>query len=168
MKPIESMAAIVSKENRTRTIVRQYVCAIFQGVNPMTKPEMIAATKIPEPVAVNQFSEYTAASAVGLRTTGGTRCTIWWRPTTGNFGDDNLSSLVLTLGNPQANTTTLKTSHGTHALVTSARSCPCVPRASRFPSCSKPQMRLGCHFIRKAISANIETMAATTSTSHGP
>src|ERR1700680_2033785 len=165
---MESMAAIVSNENRTRTIVRQYVCAIFQGVNPMTSPEIIAATRIPEPVAVSQFKAYTAPSAVGLRTTGGTRCTIWCKPATGNFGADSLSSLALTLGNPHTKTTMLKTSHGTHALVTSDRLWPCVPRASRVPSCSNPQMRLGLHFNRKAIRANIETMAATTSTNHGP
>src|SRR5580700_10123985 len=112
---MESMAAIVSKENRTRTSVRQYMCAIFQGVKPMTKPEMIAATKIPEPVAVSQFSVYTAASGVGLGTTGGMRCTILFRPTTGNFGAESLSSWVLTLGSPQTKTTMLKIIHGTHA-----------------------------------------------------
>src|SRR5208282_2230967 len=165
---MESMAAMVSNEKRTRTSVRQYVCAIFHGVKPITKPEMIAATKIPEPVAVNQFSEYTAASAVGLGTTGGMRCTILCRPTTGNFGAESLSSWVFTLGRPHTKTTTLKTSHGTHALVTSDRLWPCVPRASRVPSCSNPQIRLGCHFSRKTIKANMETIAATTSTSHGP
>src|ERR1700682_1424563 len=106
---MESIAAIVSKEKRTRTIVFQYMWANFPGVKPMIRPEITAATRMPDPVAVNQFSEYTAASAVGLRTTGGTRCTIWCRPTTGNFGDDNLSSLGLMLGNPHTKTTNIKT-----------------------------------------------------------
>ncbi|MGD0790839.1 MAG: hypothetical protein ABR920_03625 [Terriglobales bacterium] len=53
-------------------IVLPYVCTNFQGVKPMISPEMIAATKMPDPVADTQFSEYTAASAVGLRTLEGT------------------------------------------------------------------------------------------------
>ena len=123
---------------------------------------------MPDPVAVSQFSEYTAASGVGLRTTGGTRCIIRCNPATGNLGADSLSSAVFTVGNPHAKTKTLKTSQGTQALATSARLCPWVPRAARSPSCSKPQMRLGRHFNRNPIKAAMETTAATTSTSHGP
>src|ERR1700686_1737047 len=162
------MAAIVTSEKRTRTIVFQYMCAIFHGVKPMISPEITAATRMPEPVAVNQFKEYTAASPVGLRTTGGTRCIIWCNPTTGNLGAEILSSAILTVGNPHKKTSTLKTSHGTQALTTVAVLWPWVPRASRAPSCSKPQIRLGCHFIKKRINAAIETTAATTSTSQGP
>ena len=50
--------------------------AIFRSDRPMMKPEMMAAIKIPEPVAEIQFNPNTAASAVGFGTTGGTRCTI--------------------------------------------------------------------------------------------
>src|SRR4029077_19709489 len=113
---MESMAAIVSNEKRIRTIVFQYTCAILQGVKPMIRPEIIAATTIPDPVAVSQFSEYTAASGVGLRPSGATRCIIRCNPATGNLGADSLSSAVFTVGNPHAKTKTLKTSHGTQAL----------------------------------------------------
>src|SRR5690349_12409011 len=112
---MDSMAAIVSKEKRTRTIVFQYTCAILHGVKPMIRPEIIAATTMPEPVAVSQFSEYTAASGDALRTTGGTRSIIRCNPATGSLGADSLSSEVLTLGNPHAKTKTLKTSQGIQA-----------------------------------------------------
>src|ERR1700758_779348 len=106
---MESMAAIVSNEKRNRTIVLQYTCAILQGVKPMIRPEIVAATTMPDPLAVSQFSEYTAGSAVGLRTTGGMRCIIRCNPATGNLGADSLSSAIFTVGNPQAKTRTLKT-----------------------------------------------------------
>jgi len=54
--------------------------------SPMMKADMIAARRIPEPVAESQFKPNTAASAVGLVTTGGTRCTILLRPITGICG----------------------------------------------------------------------------------
>jgi hypothetical protein len=31
------------------------MCAIFQGVKPIIRPEMIAATRMPDPVAETQF-----------------------------------------------------------------------------------------------------------------
>src|SRR5271155_4015449 len=118
---MESMVAMVSREKRTRMSVFPYVRSNFQGVKPIMRPAMIAATRMLDPVADNQFSEYTAPSAVGLRTTGGTRCTIWCRPTTGYFGADHLSRRALTVGSPHAKTTILKMSQGTHAFATCDR-----------------------------------------------
>src|SRR5258708_8434918 len=117
---MESMAAIVRNEKRTRTIVFQYTCAILQGVKPMIRPEIIAATTIPDPVAVSQFNEYTAASGVGLRTTGRTRWIIRCNPATGSLGPDSLPTAVFTVGKPHAKTHPLKTSPAIQATATNA------------------------------------------------
>ncbi len=98
----------------------------------MIKPEMRAASRIPEPVALTQFSPNTAGSLVGLATTGGTRSARLFRPPTTNCG------LVILLGGvcqlavevmtfsgvfmnflpvwePQTKTMTLRMIQGTHA-----------------------------------------------------
>ena len=84
--PIPSMAAMVSREKRTFTMVRPYILKMFGMLIPITNPERIAASKIPDPVALSQFSANTAGSFVGFGTTGGTRCTRLFNPVTGNVG----------------------------------------------------------------------------------
>src|SRR5579864_8756899 len=84
--PIDIMAAIVSNENRICQTVFHHITAILRSDTPMMKPEIIAATRIPDPVAEIQFRPNTAASAVGFGTTGGTRCTILLSPLTGIWG----------------------------------------------------------------------------------
>src|ERR1700758_2391755 len=136
--PSESMAAIVISENRTCQRVCHHMATILGSDRPMMKPEMIAATRIPEPVAESQLNPNTAASGVGFATTGGTRCASLLRPGTGICG------LVILLGGvlqvlvevntfsgvfmiflpvyvPQQKTNTLRTSHGSHARTTSLR-----------------------------------------------
>jgi len=54
-------------------MVRPYTEIIFRKLSPITMPERIAASKMPVPVALSQFKPKTAASLVGLGTTGGTR-----------------------------------------------------------------------------------------------
>src|SRR5579862_2957357 len=106
--------------------------------SPITRPEIIAASRIPEPVALIQFSPKMAGSFDGLATTGGTRSVRLCRPVTVNCG------LVILLGGvcqvaievktfsgefitflpvcvPQMNTITLRMTQGTQARVTSAR-----------------------------------------------
>ena len=104
----------------------------------MTKPEITAANRIPEPVAESQLKPNTAPSAVGFGTTGGTRCTILLRPFTGNCGlvillggvfqvliEVNTFSgvfmIFLPVNVPQQKTKTLRISHGIHARTTSPR-----------------------------------------------
>src|ERR1035438_642667 len=136
--PMESMAPIVISEYRTCQMVCHHMATILGSESPITKPEMIAAIRIPEPVAESQFKPNTAPSAVGFGTTGGTRCTILLRPFTGNCG------LVILLGGvcqvlvevntfsgvfmiffpvnvPQQKTRTLRISQGSHARTTSPR-----------------------------------------------
>src|SRR5271169_247098 len=114
------------------------MATILGSESPMMKPEIIAANRIPEPVAESQLKPNTARSAVGLATTGGTRCTSLSRPVMGICG------LVILLGGvcqvlvevntfsgvfmiflpvyvPQQKTNTLSTSHGSHARSTSLR-----------------------------------------------
>src|ERR1700739_1723560 len=86
------MAAIVISEKRTCPTVCHHRATILENDSPMMKADMTAASKIPEPVAESQVKPNTAASAVGFATTGGTRCTILWRPVTGIWG------LVIMLG----------------------------------------------------------------------
>ena len=76
---------------------------------------MIAATKMPLPVADNQFSTKTAGSARGDGTTGGTRLIRLWRPGTGMRTTEMLSSAAFICGSPQTNTRTLRMIHGIQA-----------------------------------------------------
>src|SRR5437868_8373956 len=85
--PSESIAAIVSSENRTFHTVCHHITTIFPIGTPMMKPEMIAAIRIPVPVADTQLNANTAPSFVGFGTTGGTRCTRLLTPVIGIFGD---------------------------------------------------------------------------------
>src|SRR5260370_32170772 len=48
--PIASMAEMVISENAQTLMVRPYSTTSLAGENPMTKPEMIAAISMPEPV----------------------------------------------------------------------------------------------------------------------
>src|ERR1700756_1524312 len=142
--PSESMAAIVISENRTCQRVCHHMATILGSDRPMMKPEMIAAIRIPEPVAESQLNPNTAASAVGFTTTGGTRCTILWSPGTGICGlvillagvpqvlmEANTFSgvfmIFLPVYVPQQKTNTLRTSHGNHARATSPRLYPTLP-----------------------------------------
>ena len=49
------------------------MATILGSESPMMKPEMIAANRIPDPVAESQLKPNTAASGVGFTTTGGMR-----------------------------------------------------------------------------------------------
>src|SRR5208282_2810684 len=136
--PSESMAAIVMSENRMCHMVCHHMATILVKDRPMMKPEMVAANRIPDPVADSQLKPNTAASGVGFTTTGGIRWDNRLRPVTGNCG------LVILLGGvdqvlmevntfsgvfmiflpvyvPQQKTNTLSTSQGSHARATSAR-----------------------------------------------
>src|SRR5208282_4493770 len=136
--PSESMAAIVRSENRMCHKVCHHMATIFVKDRPMMKPEMVAAIRIPVPVAESQLKPKTAASGVGFTTTGGMRWDSRLRPVTGNCGlvillgsvdqarmDVNTFSgvfmIFLPVNVPQQKTNTLSTSHGTHARATSAR-----------------------------------------------
>src|ERR1700722_9054758 len=127
--PSDIMAAIVMREKRTCQTVCHHITIIFGSDIPMMKPEMIAANKIPEPVAEIQFNPNTAGSAAGLGTTGGTRCTSLLSPVTGICGFVILLGGVLHVLNgvktfsgvfiiflpvvvPQQKTMMLRTSHG--------------------------------------------------------
>src|SRR5213592_3611641 len=119
MNPIDIVAAIVIKENRTLYKVFPYWRSICSGPNPITNPEMMAATRMPLPVADSQLKLNTAASAVFLATTGGTLRIRLCKPLTGILKIEILSRKALTLGSPHRNTSTLKMTHGVHALTTS-------------------------------------------------
>src|ERR1035438_1037691 len=92
MMPIESMAAMVMSENRICHTVCHHMTKILDTGRPIMKPEIIAANRIPDPVAESQLSPNTAASGVGFTTTGGMRWDSLLRPVTGNCG------LVILLG----------------------------------------------------------------------
>src|ERR1035438_7510923 len=126
------MAAIVSSEKRTFTMVRPYTEKIFLKLSPITSPERRPARRMPVPVALNQFNPNTAPSLVGLGTTGGKRGTKLLRLVTGNCGLVILLRGVLQWAIetkvrsgafirflpvcvPHAKTITLKTIHGTQA-----------------------------------------------------
>src|SRR5580704_12145593 len=111
---------------------------ILGSESPMMKPEIIAANKIPDPVAEIQLRPNTAASGVGFTTTGGMRCESLLRPVTGICGfvillggvdqplsDGNtFSGVFMTFFPvvvPQQKTHMLSTSHGSHARATSLR-----------------------------------------------
>src|SRR5690242_7547467 len=114
------MAAIVISEKRTLYKVFAYWRSMAIGPKPMTNPEMMAATRMPVPLAESQFKLNTALSAVGFATTGGTRKIKLCRPLTGILRIERLSKKVLMTGSPHRNTTTLRMAHGVQALATSA------------------------------------------------
>src|ERR1035438_425925 len=114
------------------------MATIFGSERPMMKPEMIAANRIPDPVAEIQFKPNTAASGVGFTTTGGMRWESLLRPVTGIWGlvillggvdevlrDGNTFSGVfmtfLPVVVPQQKTQMQSTSHGSQARATSPR-----------------------------------------------
>ena len=119
MNPMDIMAAIVIKENRTLYKVFPYCRSICSGPNPITNPEMMAATRMPLPVADSQLKLNTAPSAVFFATTGGTRRIRLCSPLTGILKIEILSRKALTLGSPHRNTNTLRMTQGVHALTTS-------------------------------------------------
>src|SRR5271157_37666 len=138
MMPSESMAAMVISENRMCHKVCHHMATILVNESPMMKPEMVAANRIPEPVAESQLRPNTAASGVGFTTTGGMRWDSLLRPFTGICGLVILLGSVLQVlveGNtfsgvfmiflpvyvPQQKTNTLRTSQGSHARATSPR-----------------------------------------------
>src|ERR1700687_887787 len=86
MMPSESMAAMVMSENRMCHMVCHHMATILVKDRPMMKPEMIAANRIPDPVAESQLKPNTAASGVGFATTGGMRWDSLLRPVTGICG----------------------------------------------------------------------------------
>src|SRR5215470_8882373 len=155
--------------------VRTYVLTSAGTPKPMTRPATIAATKTPLPGVESQLKLKTAASGVGFTTTGGTRATSSWRPATGIFTVETLSSRLFTGGRPQTKTNTARMIQGAQARrampgswrdgaalgVTAAAADNVAPTASG-------QTWAGCQIRRKAVSAAIETSAETTSTSSGP
>ena len=70
-----NIAAIVTNEYRTRQIVLPNSRTNFIGLRPSNSPEISPEINNPVPVADNQFSANTASSALGCKTTGGTRNT---------------------------------------------------------------------------------------------
>src|SRR2546421_6035631 len=143
---------------------------------------MIEANKMPLPDADRKLKLKTAFSAVGFATTGGTRSTSLSRPGIGIFGAARPSRNPFVCGNPQTKTTTLRMIHGSQARNisdfelrisnfesglgndSSTRSLP--RRVGVLTSCR--QMFFGCQNFKNKESEAIETIAATTSTSHGP
>src|SRR5271169_4955302 len=136
--PSESMAAMVMSENRMCHMVCHHMATIFGGESPMMKPEIIAANRIPDPVAESQLKPNTAPSGVGFATTGGMRWDSRLRPVTGICGlvillggvdqvlmDVNTFSgvfmIFLPVYVPQQKTQTLSTNQGSHARATSPR-----------------------------------------------
>src|ERR1700682_3331555 len=145
-------------------------------VIPITMPAMIAAIRIPDPVADIQFSTYTAASGVGFGTTGGTRTTRLCKPSIGNLGAESALSRFFICGRPHTKTSTLRMAHGVQAFMTCARVKPCrtaLDSASAYDTVVPSrdvlvQTCFGCQILRNSVSAPIEQIAAITSTSHGP
>src|SRR5271165_1917523 len=105
-------------------------------LKPITKPEIRPEIRMLVPVALSQFKRKTAASLVGLATTGGTRIDSLSIPVTGNCGAvillggvlqlaievktfSGVSMMRLPVGVPQQKTTTLRMIHGTQARTTS-------------------------------------------------
>ena len=115
------MAAMVSSEKRTRCKVWPYMRSILPNGIPIKKPAIIAATRMPVPVADAQFSVKTAFSGLASAgTTGGTRTICSCSPAIGNFGDGDAVQEVLELRQAPKNTSTLRITNGIHALRTSA------------------------------------------------
>src|SRR5690348_7832312 len=132
---------------------------------------MIAAMRIAVPLAESQLNVKTAASAVGLRTTGGMRCTILSRPGIAIFGAEIASSQALTSGRPQTNTITERRIQGSHGETFTASRVvgavgPLKSLTGAARSCSAT--REGLQTRRKPARQTIEHIAAMMSTSHGP
>src|SRR6266487_829437 len=87
----------------------------------MIHPASSAENRIPVPVAESQLSLNTASSgavglsAVGKGTMGGVRTTTLCSPGTAKAGAEILLSCFFTAGTPQTKTSTLNSSHGSHA-----------------------------------------------------
>ena len=113
----------------------------------MISPERMAASRIPVPVALNQFRPKTAGSLVGLGTTGWTRSTRLCRIVTGNCGlviwlglvdqlaveGKTFSGVfihILPVCVPHTKTMTLRTTHGIQACVISFRVYVCFDLAA--------------------------------------
>src|SRR5712691_951235 len=133
---------------------------------------MIEANKMPLPDADRKLKLKIAFSAVGFATTGGTRSTNLSRPGIGILGAAMPSRNPFVCGNPQTKTTTLRMIHGSQARkVSEARP---LGRASFEGALADArasdtrQMFFGCQNFKNNESEAIETIAATTSTSHGP
>src|SRR5579863_2071770 len=111
---------------------------ILGMLSPISRPEMTAARRMPEPVVVVSFKPKTAGSLVGLGTTGGTRSTRLCSAPTGNCGlvillggvdqvaievktFSGVFTMVLKVCVPHKKTMTLRMTHGTQARVTSER-----------------------------------------------
>src|SRR2546425_6777729 len=115
----------------------------------IANPAIIEAKKIPLPVADNQLKLKTAASAVGLLTTGGIRMTSLSRFGTAIFGAESPSRKPFVCGNPQTKTTTLRIIHGNQARSVSeagplGRVCFTAALAEARASDTCRQMRFGC------------------------
>src|SRR2546423_7252593 len=165
---------MVTSEKRTRTSVSQYVRASALPPKPMNHPGRMAATRIPVPVAVSQFSVKTASSglvgfsAVGAVTTGGVRTTTLCRPATWNFGAEMLLRNPFNCGRPQRNTRRLNNTQGAQARTI------CGWLWDEFVGLAASAPLAGFHWslgrqaFSKTPSAAIEHMDATMSTSQGP
>src|SRR6516165_902669 len=144
-------------------------------------PEITAENRIPVPVIDSQLKTYTAGSGVGLATTGGTRCTMLFKPSMGRRMIERSSRNAFTCGKPQIKTRTLRTIQGSHARRTCVTGCrgrgggptlltAAAPTlAAATVSRSKDvQTVSGCHSFRKSARHPIDISEATTSTSQGP
>src|SRR5712691_6977432 len=135
---------------------------------------------MPLPDADRKLKLKTAFSGAGFATTGGTRSTSLSRPGIGIFSAEMPSRNDFVCGNPQTNTTTLRIIHGSQArnisdfelrIVSEARASARASLAGALPdgrASDTRQMFFGFQNFRKNASEAIETIAATTSTSHGP
>ena len=82
----------------------------------MTKPAMIAAIRMPVPVADSQFSVKTAASGVGFGDDRRHAHDQVVQPVrSGSGAIEMLLSKSLTCGSPHRKTSTLRITHGVHA-----------------------------------------------------
>src|ERR1700740_2612457 len=95
--------------------------SICRKEKPIANPAMIAAIKIPLPVAESQFNLKIASSGlvgfsnVGSGTIGGVRLTWLCKPATLYSGDETAFNDFLTAGKPQIKIKKLKSIHGNHA-----------------------------------------------------
>src|SRR5271165_3108030 len=104
-------------------------------LKPITRPEISPEMRMPEPVVLSQFRRKTAASLVGLATTGGMRRDSLSIPVTGNCGAvillggvlqlaievntfSGVSMMRLPVGVPQQKTMALRMIQGTQARAT--------------------------------------------------
>ena len=166
------MAAIVSKEYRTRHRVLKKVRIRVTGLNPSAMPEIIPEISKPVPVADNQFHVKIASSARASGTTGGMRNTALSSSGTAIFGMEIPFSKFLTCGSPQTNTKTDSTIHGSHAIqispeVNGLRSLDAFS-LSAASSSGNLHFVFGCQKRNKTIIEMIDAIAATMSTSVGP